>query len=256
MLGDGEGHKPMLVDTHAHLDEVPDIDEALGRALDHGVRAIVGVGMDAASNEKILTLAQRYKGLVYPALGLHPWRMEGEDLSTNLVLLEKEIPSALAMGEVGLDFALATPQEKQIEILGHLLSIAARHQKPVLLHGRRAWARSLELLKAHEIKRAVFHWYSGPIDLLTSIFQAGYHISATPAATYSEKHRQAIQKTPRNRLLLETDAPEKYRGKASEPKDLWITLKAVSEIWQEDSERVAAQTFGNSQLFFENFFSA
>ncbi len=246
----------ILVDTHAHLDEVPNIDEALRKAQDHGIRAIVGVGMDATSNEKILTLAQRYKGFVYPALGLHPWRMEGDDLSANFPLLEKEMPLAIAMGEVGLDFALATAPEKQVEILGQLLSIAARHQKPVLLHGRRAWARSLELLKAHEIKRAVFHWYSGPLDLLATIFQAGYHISATPAAAYSEKHRQAIQKTPRDRLLLETDAPEKYRGKASEPKDLWMTLEAVGGIWQEDFERVATQAFRNSQVFFENFFSS
>jgi len=245
----------MLVDTHAHLDEVPNIDEALERARDHGVRAIVGVGMDAASNERILTLAQKYEDFVYPALGLHPWRIENVDLAGNFSLLERELPRALALGEVGLDFALATPQEKQVEILGRLLSIAARHRKPVLLHGRRAWARSLELLMAYRIERSVFHWYSGPLDVLANIFQAGYHVSATPAAAYSEKHRQAIQKTLRNRLLIETDAPEKYRGKASEPQDLRITLQAVSEIWREDFEGVGAQTFRNSQEFFGTLFS-
>lgn len=241
----------ILVDTHAHLDEIKNIDEALARARGAGIRAIVGVGMDGPSNEKILTLAQAYPDYVYPALGLHPWRLERDDVSANFALIEKELPRCLALGEVGLDFALETSREKQIAILGRLLSIAARYKKPVLLHGRRAWAEALELLKTYKIERAVFHWYSGPLDVLDRIFEAGYHISATPAAAYSDKHRQAIRRAPRPRLLLETDAPEEYRGKASEPKDLLTTLQAVSAIWQENLENVAAQTLHNSEGFFE-----
>jgi Tat protein secretion system quality control protein TatD with DNase activity len=37
---------------------------------------------------------------------------------------------------------------------------------PVLLHARRAWAEVLALLKIHKIEKAVFHWYSGPEDIL------------------------------------------------------------------------------------------
>jgi TatD DNase family protein len=240
----------ILVDTHAHLDEIKNIDEALARGRDAGIRAIVGVGMDGPSNEKILTLAQTYPGYVFPAIGLHPWRLEKDDGSTNFALIEKELPRCLALGEVGLDFALETAREKQIAILGRLLSIAARYKKPVLLHGRRAWAEALALLKTYKIERAVFHWYSGPLDVLDRILEAGYYISATPAAAYSDKHRQAIQRAPRPRLLLETDAPEEYRGKASEPKDLLTTVQAVSALWPENLEGVARQTFRNSQEFF------
>jgi len=239
-----------LIDTHVHLDEVKDLAGALARAREAGIKAVVGVGADLASNEKILELANQHPGFVLPALGLHPWRIDKEDLAANFLLIEKELPRSLALGEVGLDWAIATPAEQQKEVLHGLLTYASRENKPVLLHARRAWAEALDLLKAFNIPKAVFHWYSGPTVLLRTIFNEGYYISATPAAAYSERHRQAIKMTPPGQLLLETDAPEVYRGKMSEPKDLWLALEAVSEIKGQKTEEIARQTFMNALNFF------
>lgn len=49
-----------LIDTHAHLDEIKDIEGTLARAKEAGIRAVVGVGTDLAANEKILELADQY----------------------------------------------------------------------------------------------------------------------------------------------------------------------------------------------------
>jgi TatD DNase family protein len=240
-----------LIDTHAHLDEIQDMPGALERARDVGIRAVVAVGSDLRSNEKILELAGRFPDFVLPALGLHPWRLATDDLEANLLLIEREIPNCVALGEVGLDFAIDTPREKQEEILSRILAVAVRMNKPVLLHARRAWDEALTLIKRYRLKKAVFHWYSGPGDVLEGIFTAGYLISATPAAAYSDRHRQAIRSAPLNRLLLETDAPEPYRGKRSEPKDLLISLSAASELHEKTKEEVAAETFRNAVEFFE-----
>jgi TatD DNase family protein len=240
----------MLVDTHAHLEEMKDIEGILKRAQDAGVAAIVAVGVDRASNEKTLELAHKYPQFIYPALGLHPWRLDQEDLSSQIFFIERELPRALALGEVGLDFALETAREKQVEIFEQLLSLARRFEKPVLLHGRRAWEECLDLLIGHKIRRAVFHWYSGPLEVLSKIFQAEYYISATPAVTYSQRHRQAVLHTPQERLLVETDAPEVYQGNASEPKDLIRTLEGVSALWKEDLKTVGERTFRNAEAFF------
>ena len=67
------------IDTHAHLDEIRDCDDALERAREAGVKAVVGVGVDVPSNEKILTLAGRFPGFVLPAVGFHPWSIEKAD---------------------------------------------------------------------------------------------------------------------------------------------------------------------------------
>lgn len=239
-----------LIDTHAHLDEIIDIDGALCRAKEAGIQAVVGLGSDLASNKRILDLSGRYPGYVFPALGLHPWRLETGDLEANLSLIEKELPGCLALGEVGLDFAIMTPKDRQAEVLRRLLEMAIREKKPILLHARRAWSEALDLLKTYDVGRAVFHWYSGPAGVLKEILARGYFISATPAAAYSEKHRQAIQMTPLNQLLLETDCPEVYQGIPSEPKDLLTVLTSVSDLYGKAKEEIAARTFMNAQVFF------
>ena len=240
-----------LIDTHAHLDETQDFEGALTRAREAGVQAVVAVGTELGSNEKILQMAGRFPNLVLPAVGLHPWRLEGADLEANLHFIEKELPRCLALGEAGLDFAIPTPREKQEEIFGKILAIASRERKPVLLHARRAWGEAFRMVKSFKIEKAVFHWYSGPSDLLQHIFARGYFISATPAAAYSERHREAIQAAPLEQLLLETDCPEVYRGKPSEPKDILATLQAVSEIKGQPAEEIAARTLLNAIEFFQ-----
>ena len=239
-----------LIDTHAHLDEMIDIDGAIQRAKDSGIQAIVGVGSDLQSNEKILHLAARYPKYVFPALGLHPWRLEREDLAKSFSFIEANLSPCIALGEVGLDLAIQTPRERQAEVFKELLNIARRQKKPVLLHARRAWAEALELLIENGISRAVFHWYSGPIDILKRILKNGYLISATPAALYSDRHRQALKETPLDRILLETDAPEVYRGKASEPKDLVASLQALSTLKGESAEGITGQVLQNTIKFF------
>ena len=64
-----------VIDTHVHLDEFPDPDRVIEEAREAQVAAIVAVGMDLASNKKILELARRYPGFVYPAIGYHPWKI-------------------------------------------------------------------------------------------------------------------------------------------------------------------------------------
>jgi TatD DNase family protein len=198
-----------------------------------------------------MELSGRYPGYVFPALGLHPWRLETDELEANFSLIEKELPGCLAVGEVGLDFAIKTAKGQQTDALRRLLKMAIREKKPVLLHARRAWAEALDLLKSFEVEAAVFHWFSGPTSLLKEIFARGYFISATPAAAYSENHRRAIQAAPLDQLLLETDSPEVYQGTPSEPKDLQTVLSSVSELYGKGKEEIAVQTFLNAQGFFK-----
>jgi TatD DNase family protein len=240
-----------LIDTHAHLDEIEDLSGAVERAREVGIRAVVAVGSDLRSNEKILEAAGKFPGFVLPALGLHPWRLTKDDVEANFRLMEPEIPKCVAIGEVGLDFAIDTPREIQEEVFSRILAMAARLKKPVLLHARRAWEETLVLVKHHQIEKAVFHWYSGPGNVLERIVNSGYFISATPAAAYSERHRQAIRSTSLKRLLLETDAPESYRGKRSEPRDLLTSLAAVSDLQGRTREEVGAETSRNARAFFK-----
>ena len=229
-----------LVDTHAHLDELEDPGPAIERAKGAGVEAILSMGQDLDSNIKTFKLASAYPCFIYPAIGLHPWslgNMSPNILEENIAFIRDNLGSALALGEVGLDYdkrvLKGAGKEQQKEVLKRLLELAAEFDKPVSFHSRYAWKDSLQTVNESGVRRLVFHWYTGFSSTLAGLIEGGYYISATPAAEYHDEHRRAIREAPVERLLLETDCPvhygreEKYR---SEPADLLRSLKAAAAI--------------------------
>ena len=96
-----------LIDTHAHLDELKNLDLMLEEAKKAGVIAIVAVGSNHQSNIKTLEISQKHRRFVYPALGLHPWELANLGtfgIDDNLRFIEQNIASAVAVGEIGLDY--------------------------------------------------------------------------------------------------------------------------------------------------------
>jgi TatD DNase family protein len=243
-----------LVDCHAHLDEVDDLSEALQEAKMEGVKGIIGVGVDAESNKKILKIAQENDGFIYSAIGYHPWQIREEEVEENLSFIRNHIEGCIALGEIGLDYKIKVKKDLQWKVFGKLLDIAIEHDKPVIVHCRFSHHKALEMVVVKGIKRAVFHWYSGPLDVLDKILNGGYFISATPALAYSPPHQEAIKRTPLERILLETDTPVSYQGKEAKPKDVRITLKEVARLKGLDILVVSEQTTANaSRLFQMNF---
>ncbi len=73
-----------LIDTHVHLEEIENLDQAITEAKAANISAIIGVGSDYQSNQKVLDFARAYKDFVYPALGLHPCNLESSAIDRNL----------------------------------------------------------------------------------------------------------------------------------------------------------------------------
>jgi len=238
------------VDVHAHLDEVEDLSEALKQAKGASVRGIIGVGMNIGSNQRILKIAEENKGYVYPAIGYHPWALKEDEVEENLFFVRSRLGGCIALGEIGLDYKVKIKKEFQREIFGKLLTMALDFDKPVILHCRFSHHHALRMAKERGIKRAVFHWYSGPLSVLEEILAEGYFISATPALAYSPPHQVAIREAPLERILIETDAPVVYQGKESRPKDVRITLGEVARLKGLDPKDVSRQTTANASRFF------
>jgi TatD DNase family protein len=249
-----------LIDTHAHLDELQDLDSMLEAARKAGVTAIVAVGSNQRSNIETLRISQQYCRSVYPALGLHPWELANmgpSEIDDNLRFIEQNINSAVAVGEIGLDYdkrvLKVASKELQQEVLGRLLNIASRYGKPAIIHSRYAWKDALGLVQDSGIAKAVFHWFTGFSSVLKDIIDGGYFVSATPAAEYHEEHRRAVREAPLQRLLLETDCPVTYGIEAryeSRPIDVLRGLKAVSQLKGVDEAAIAEQTTRNAIEFF------
>jgi len=247
----GKLEKLSLVDSHTHLEELDDLPDSLQEAKAAGVCGIIAVGMDIESNKKVLKIAAANPQFVYPALGYHPWEIKEEEVEENLSFIRDHIEEGVALGEIGLDYKIQIKKELQWKVLGGLLDIALESNKPVIIHCRYSHRRVLEMVGEKKIKRAVFHWYSGPIDLLDKILSMVYSISATPALVYSPPHQEAIKRAPIEKVLLETDTPVSYQGREARPKDVRITLKEVDRLKKLDPFIVAEQTTANASKFFQ-----
>jgi TatD DNase family protein len=251
---------PRLVDTHAHLDEVDDVDSVLEAARRVGVIGVVAVGSDWQSNVSILEISRRHRSFVYPALGLHPWRLAGlepSEIDENLRFIEQNVASAVAVGEVGLDYdkrlVRIASKELQREVLGGLLDIARRYDRPAIVHSRYAWRDSFDLVAGGRTDKAVFHWFTGFSSVLRDIIGSGYFISATPAAEYHQEHRRAVRETPLDSLLLETDSPVSYGRETryrAEPADVVRSLGAAAQLKEVDEAAIAEQTTRNATILF------
>ena len=248
-----------LIDTHAHLEEIEHLEQVMTAAKATGVMAIIAVGSDYRSNEKVLAIAERHKGFVYPAFGLHPSNISQTDVDATLKFIEAHMEEAVGIGEIGLEYQKQvrerTDKETQQRILRALFRLANSYDKPALIHSRYAWKDSFDLAKEAGLTKAVFHWYTGPSSVLRGIIEQGYYLSATPAIEYHEEHRRAIKEIPLERLLLETDSPVTYLwGKPDQfdarPGDVARVLRAVATLRGSTEEELAEITTANAKRLF------
>jgi TatD DNase family protein len=248
-----------VIDTHAHLDEIENLDLIINQAKAAGLSAIIAVGQDIPSNGKTLEIAAQSPGFVYPALGYHPWNLKEVDFEATLNFIKANINKAVAIGEVGLDYHKRVREladkDLQKRVLRELLKIALENDKPACIHSRYAWQDAFDLVKEAGLKKAVFHWYTGTSSVLRDIIESGYYISVTPAVSYHEEHRRAVKETPLEQLLLETDSPVTYaRGREGEfiasPADASRSLKGAAELKGISEQVLAEATTQNAKRLF------
>lgn len=248
-----------LIDTHAHLDEIEDLEQALDDAKKAGLIAVVAVGSDIESNTKVLKISEEYQGYVYPALGWHPWYIKESEIDANLEFIRDNVEKAVAIGEVGLDYhkrvRASADKDLQKRVLRELLKIAKDHRKPALIHSRYAWRDALDAVVEAGLEKAVFHWYTGTSSVLRDIVDRGYYISVTPAVEYHEEHRRAVKEIPLERMLLETDSPVVYlRGRENEykssPADVVRSLRGAAVLKGITEAEIAEATTINAMRLF------
>jgi TatD DNase family protein len=252
-----------LIDTHAHLDQLQDLSGALQRAQEAGVSDIMAMSVDEDSMRKTLELnLDPVSDLqIHPALGVHPGMVKsGAEQKNALDFLRANIQRAKAVGETGLDYwyKWARKDEAQRKIqqdsFDYHIKLALEFNLPLVVHSRGAWSDCLAMLKSAGTKRGLFHWYSGPLDVLAKIIDAGYYVSAGPSLAYSPQLREAMTASPLERILIETDSPVCYKDEEqsfmAEPKDVVKAAKALAELKSLDKEKMMTTVNANAKYFF------
>lgn len=246
----------IYVDAHCHFHEFESKD--MLRFCNSKEFIIVAVSDDFNSSVKTLNISSVCKNVI-PAIGVHPWTVNEkgekvvEDVKNLKKLLNQLKTNVKILGEVGLDRIFVPKSiKKQIEVFTSFLELARELDLGLSVHAAGAWREVLQLLSKYDIKVAIFHWYSGPLDLLNEIKALNYYISINPAIIIQEKVQKVVEKADLEILLTESDAPYNYRNLKLMPTLIPLCIEAISRIKGVKFEEVNEVIHGNFRRFIKS----
>jgi TatD DNase family protein len=241
----------MLIDTHVHLDKYGDLlDEALGEIEENRIFT-VATAMDVPSYLELQKIGDR-SDLVLPTFGIHPRR--AAEYADRLRDIGRYIEMSPAIGEIGLDFHWVkdtSTYPAQRKVLEYFIAAAAEQNKFVNLHTKAGEKDILDLLEKYDAKRAIIHWYSGPMDILRGMIDYGCYFTIGVEVLYSDYIKEIAKAVPDHLLLTETDNPGALRwlkkndqiGMPTAIKDVVNALAEVRQLTPERVERLAHENF-------------
>lgn len=243
-----------VVDNHCHLDHrikgglLIDVPDALARAAAVGVTRIVQVGCDLESSRWAVRAATEHPAIV-AAVAIHPNdapRLAATgDLDTALAEIDAlaSDPAVRAVGETGLDHFRTGPdgRDEQERSFREHIAMAKRHDRTLVIHDRDAHADVLRVLDDEGVPdRVVMHCFSGDAAFARECLDRGAYLSFAGTVTFANAPnlRDALKITPRDRILVETDAPfltpTPHRGRPNASFLVPITVRYMAETLDRD----------------------
>lgn len=216
----------MIIDTHCHFDMMPRPDKFISEAEKKGT-ILLGMTNLPSHFKMGFPHVKPFKNIRL-ALGFHP--QAASERIEELSLFDELIDQTSYIGEIGLDFSVdfSDSREIQLSVLRHILHSLQNKKKIISVHSRKAEKELLDLLIEYRISNVIFHWYSGPLNLIPQIIERDYYFSINEAMTLSVNGRKIISAIPRDRILTESDAP--YNTKNSIKSALLNINMSVEEI--------------------------
>ena len=229
----------MLIDAHVHLDKYGDrLDDAL-KEIENEQIFTVATAMDVPSYLELQEIGKR-SDLVLPTFGIHPRR--AAEYADRLPEISRYIESSPAIGEIGLDFHWVkdtSTYPAQRKVLEYFIAAAAEQNKFVNLHTKAGEKEILDLLEKYDVRRAIIHWYSGPMDILRAMVDFGCYFTIGVEVLYSDYIKEIAKAVPDHLLLTETDNPGALRwlkkndevGMPTAIKDVVETLAELRQFY-------------------------
>jgi TatD DNase family protein len=215
-----------------------------------------------------------------PSLGVHPWD-SGDRRPGWLQKLREFLVAhpAAGVGEIGLDRWIidgvrpgdpriagirVAPLAEQIEVFAAQLGLAAELNRAASIHCVQAFGAVLETLqKSPRAPRGfLLHGYGGPAEMIKPFVDLGAYFSFNIELEGTRHHarRENFKTIPRDRLLVETDAPTKPPtpdcnrfplpktadgAEINHPANIVVTYEALARLRGLTVEALAAQVEEN-----------
>lgn len=217
-----------MIDTHAHLDILCDIDRGLDK--------IILAASNVENSKNNLLLAQKNPNILLASVGIHPQELDNSPVELKKIV-EQNYKKIVAIGECGLDFSSEYSEKYQLEIFRAQIELAQKYNKPLIIHARKAVDETIEILKEYKDLSGVFHCYAGGIKRIKKVIDLGpnWFFGIDGNLTYEIGLAEVVKNIPIERLVIETDSPYltpvPFKGEVNSPKNVIYIYEKVAEIW-------------------------
>lgn len=270
-----------LVDTHCHIQSAGlqkgerttlqlwakadglTGDKIVANAMAAGVKKMICVGCNLEDSELAVEFAQKNQGC-WASIGIHPHEAQhfaGDEPRLEVFAALAASDKVVAIGECGFDFYYNhSPKEAQKPILQFQITLALKHDLPLIFHVREAFEDFWPIFDGYKTStqpiRGVLHSFTDSLENMHKAVVRGLYIGVNGIATFVKDPRQkeVYKRIPTENLLLETDAPfltpHPYRGSINEPKQVETIVEYLAKLRGEDRESLAAATTENARNLF------
>lgn len=256
-----------MFDSHNHLHRLPDPHGVIGRMREVGITGCVVNGTCEGDWEEVAGSAAAWPDFVRPAFGVHPWRAAdaGAGWMMDLEARLDVFPRTGSVGECGLDGWVKGPSlEVQRAVFLPQIALARERELPVTVHALKAWEPLFEALKKEPPPERGFllHSFGGSEELVKRLADLGAWFSFSGYFLQERKAKvlEAYRAVPRERLLVETDAPdmlppeefwvETLPEKLNHPANLVRIVEGLAEALGMEAAELERLTDGNARRFF------
>ncbi len=247
-----------LIDTHAHIDMLDDMEGAINEAFSSGIEKIIVPCAYPKDIDKIYKIATKYDN-IYGMLGVHP--SEVKDWDDDIIDKIKEYSKSekiVAIGEIGLDYYWDKSfNDLQKEIFIKQIKLANELNLPIDIHDREAHKDTFDILKEHNKNSTVIlHCFSGSVEFAKECIKEGWYLALGGVVTFKNaiKMKEVAKGIPLDKLLVETDCPYltpvPYRGKENRPAYVKYVAEEIAKLKEITFDEVAKTTSQNAKRIF------
>ncbi|MCR5385872.1 MAG: TatD family hydrolase [Treponema sp.] len=228
---------------------------------------------------------KKIKQFMYFSAGIWPAVEAIKDRENQIKELEKQILSVqeldaelkkkiCAIGECGLDHhwnpsgtdgRCESDFDREVflgeaEMFEMQLELAKKFNLPVIVHSRDAFEGTLECIKNVSYDNGIIHCYSYGLEEAKAFLDRGWYLAFGGGVTYTKKSKMEQMKellcyVPKERLLLETDAPYlapvPFRGKPNTPLLIDNTYNFIARMRETSAEELSDMVDENIRRLFK-----
>jgi TatD DNase family protein len=246
-----------MIDVHCHLEQKDyqeDRDEIVEK-LKKELKAIITCCTHPADFDLTMEMVKKYKNFVFASVAIHPIYIKEiteKEIEDFLKKIEEKKDKIVAIGETGLDFKIEELewQKKQRELFIKCIQVAKDLNLPLVIHSRKAYAESIEVLEQYGAKRVLMHFFTAR-KLLSKIMKNKWSISVNTALFSSKDIKKIVRDLPLEQIMTETDSPWLgFEGKRNDPSSVKYVIEKISEIKKVGIQEVDKITTQNAIKFF------